>query len=161
MTLTTRSVRVVSSKAGRAARERVSGLGLVGAQIMMAAARVRDGGRVEPDERELILDAADQFEAIAGRMSYLAGRKGTMPRVPPFSTGATNSIVFGSTRVAPDKMVAVYERLASELKRLANNKLKADDAGRLYTRFRGYVERSRKDAIATWHRREQDESRRF
>jgi hypothetical protein len=121
-------------------------LGLLAAQVALAAARRRDGLDLDRSERLLVEEAGLLFRELAARLRFVAaGGRGPVGR-PLVPASVADSVVFPEGRVGVEAMARRYERLGADLDRLRDGSLETEQLRRMVSTYRGFAERSRTGA---------------
>lgn len=134
-------------------REELASFGLLAAQVMMAAAHVRDGEGIDKTDRDVLIRSAEIFRFVAARIRFVqSGGQGQEPPAMFLSAGAANDVVLSDQSPAdPEQIARVYDEMAEKLESLAASKSTAEEAAEVYDLFRVVAERARAGAGSSGH----------
>lgn len=134
-------------------REDFSSIGLLAAQVMMAAAHVRDGQKVDSTDQEILRRTSELFRSSAARIRFVQSHgQGTSPR-SMLSTGLSTDILFADESPSdPEEIAKYYDAVAEKLDLLAACKLPSTDVQVLYSIFQSIADRARAQAGSSGHR---------
>lgn len=133
-------------------REDLSSIGLLAAQVMMAAVHARDSQKVDATDQEILRRTAELFRSSAARIRFVQSRgQGTTPR-SMLSTGLNTDILFADQSPSdPEKIAKYYDEIAEKLDLLAACELPAEDVQTVYSMFQSIADRARAQAGSSGH----------
>ena len=142
----------VVNESTRQLREEFASIGLLAAQVVVAAARVRDGEGLDPVDRRGIQTAARLFRSFAARIRFVSsGGVGEAPHTL-LSTGVTNEVILSEVLPTdPEEVARSFDEIAGMLDQLVANNPTKDLATQLYERFSIIAERARVGAASSGH----------
>jgi hypothetical protein len=127
-------------------------MGLLAAQVMVAAAHVRNREALDSTDQEVLVRTADLFRSLADRIRFIqSGGQGKAAETM-LSVGATADLVLPEQPPkSTDEMIAFYEALVQELDSLAKPGATPAQAEEIYRRFSSIAERARARAGSSGH----------
>jgi hypothetical protein len=147
-----RSFTGVVAEPTRHLREELAAIGLLAAQVMMAAAHVRDGEGLDAMDREVLKITSRAFRSFAERILFVHNRGQGAGARGMLSAGVTNDVVLPDEHPAdPVEIARFYEDLAEKLDSLSAPAATVQDARDIYVRFQTIAERARASAGSSGH----------
>ena len=114
-------------------RQELTGLGVLSAQVLAAAARVRDGLPLNGTERAVLVRASRLFKALAEQIRFVDG--GGHGEAPNSLLSASVAVQLHDIQVPAD-IADYFESLAHKLRDLAKPNAPIALAEEVYTTFR-------------------------
>jgi hypothetical protein len=136
-------------------REQLAAVGLLAAQVAMAAARLRDGLPLDSTDRRVLARMIDLFRSEAKRIRAVSQGGGLPTPRAMLTTGIGDELVLPKASTDdPEEVAAVFDEVAAELEAATatHPSITAQSAADLYERFSGIAERAREWSGSPGHR---------
>jgi hypothetical protein len=142
-----------SGPVSRQQRELYASLGVMAAQVMVAASRVLSEDGLEPIDKRVLSRTADLLRAQARAIRFVeSGGTGHAPRKLAASSVATG-LMFPERPADPETLAKEFDKVAADVARLASRKVTRATAQDLYERFAQMALTARSSAGSSGHRR--------